>query len=500
MPRRVVEEVPQHLRDAPRVRHDPEPLRRLNGYLVPPAAARERRPRPLDDVRELGRRRVDRKRPRADAPGVQQVADQPRHSPGLLRHDAQVLAQLVPVRLARVLKRRLGRAPDRRQRRAQLVAHQLQELRPRALQRLERRQVLERDHHPFHGVGRGADRGGVDQRAHALAPRRGDLHLLGAHDLGVHQIAQPDLAPVAAPADHRVAQRGGGCFRHLDPGQDAPRLPVERERRAVRGVQHRHPDRAGLDEGLEVGPRAPLLAVGAGVGERRGGLLGEQHQHRLVGIGEPALLAAEEEAARSLPPVTHRRCLERPAGHREGRAAERAGPGVEVGQAQRLGQRTKMAEQPEPVRPGLHRPVLLLREARGDEVAGLSRPVRRRDHAVGGAGQRAGARHHLVQHLVEVEARADAQDRRRERRVAPARPVLPWGAVVPRGVVALAHGPISPRGPPDAGSSFRKCDEYGHNRGRKRHVQVIYCARSIPHSASGCAICVRVLSDATISA
>ena len=102
-----------------------------------------------------------------------------------------------------------------------------------------------------------------------------------------------------------------------------------------------------------------------------------------------------------------------------------------------------MAEQPEPVRPGLHRPVLLRREARGDEVAGPARLVRRGDDAIGGAGERAGARHHLAEHLVEVEARADAQDRRGQRRVAPARPVLAQG-VVPRGVVAMSHGPVLP--------------------------------------------------------
>ena len=77
-----------------------------------------------------------------------------------------------------------------------------------------------------------------------------------------------------------------------------------------------------------------------------------------------------------------------------------------------------MAKQPEPVRPFLHRPALPGREARSDEVAALSCFVHRRDDAVGGIGERAGAFHHHLQHGVEVEARTDAQDRRSEGGVA----------------------------------------------------------------------------------
>ena len=300
----------------------------------------------------------------------------------------------------------------------ELVAHQLQELRPRTLQRVERRQVLQGHHHPLHRAAFAADGSHVDQRAHTVRPRRRDLDLFRANRLRVHEIAQHDLAPVAAPADHRLAQPLQRGLLRSQPGQDAPRLPVERKRRGGRGVQHRHPDRAGLDQRLQIGPGPLLVAVGARVGERRRRLLSEQHQRCLVGVGESALLAAEEESAHGHVAVTHRGRLECPAGHREGGEAGRADPGVEIGEPQRRGEPAQMPEQPEPVRPRFHRPVFFVREARGDEVAGLPRLVHRGDDAIGRAGERAGALNHLVQHRVEVEARADPQDRRGQRGLA----------------------------------------------------------------------------------
>ena len=69
---------------------------------------------------------------------------------------------------------------------------------------------------------------------------------------------------------------------------------------------------------LEVGPGPPLLLVDAGPGERRRGLLREPRQHGLVGVGEPAFLAAEEEAAHGRPPVVHRRS---PGARRTGKGA-----------------------------------------------------------------------------------------------------------------------------------------------------------------------------------
>ena len=59
-------------------------------------------------------------------------ADQTRHAVALLLDDTQMLAQLRPIQVARVAQRRRGRALDRRQRRAQLVAHRTEVFRPPA--------------------------------------------------------------------------------------------------------------------------------------------------------------------------------------------------------------------------------------------------------------------------------------------------------------------------------------------------------------------------------
>ena len=67
-----------------------------------------------------------------------------------------------------------------------------------------------------------------------------------------------------------------------------------------------------------------------------------------------------------------------------------------------------------PVRPVRHVPALVRRQAGGDELLDRAAFVDSRDHAVAGAGQRAGAVDDLVQDGVEVEARADAQDRHAE--------------------------------------------------------------------------------------
>ena len=90
----------------------------------------------------------------------------------------------------------------------------------------------------------------------------------------------------------------------------------ERDRIAGAGVEHRHADRRGLDERLEVGPRPLDVAVRARVRDRRRRLRGEQHQDLLVLIGEPlpVLLVAQEEMAEILAPVVHRGPMQRPRG------------------------------------------------------------------------------------------------------------------------------------------------------------------------------------------
>ena len=229
--------------------------------------------------------------------------------------------------------------------------------------------------------------------------------------------ALPRSASVTSrPSPRRQVTASGkpleGMARREEPGHDALRLPVEGHRRAGGGVEHHDADGRGLDQRLQVGPGAPLVAVRARVGDGRRRLLREQRQHRLVPVREPALLLREEEAAHGRVPVTHRRAQQGPAGERERRTAERAGVVREVRQPPRRREAAQVLEEPEPVGPRGQRCVFLRREAGGDEVEGAVRNGRGVDGAVAGAGERAGALDGLAQHGVEVEARADAQDRR----------------------------------------------------------------------------------------
>ena len=144
----VGEQVVEHLHQALPVGHDPGQVgRQVDADGVSPAAADER-PAGLvhqrGNLRGLGR---DRQRAGVDAPGVEQVADQAVHAVGLLVDDAEELRHLGRAEDTRGAEHRGGRALDRGQRRAQLVAHHAQELGTHALQLAKRLQVLQGDHH-----------------------------------------------------------------------------------------------------------------------------------------------------------------------------------------------------------------------------------------------------------------------------------------------------------------------------------------------------------------
>ena len=104
------------------------------------------------------------------------------------------------------------RTLDRGQRLAQLVAHHTQELGPQPLQLLERRQVLQGDHNRLDRAVRRTDRCCVDQHGDAPPVRDRDLDLFRAHRLGIaelvgeRELAEPDLAPVAAPVGDDLQQ------------------------------------------------------------------------------------------------------------------------------------------------------------------------------------------------------------------------------------------------------------------------------------------------------
>ena len=95
LPRRVRQQVVQHLLDALAVGHDARQVRRqVDRHRVAPAAGEERGARPLDQRHHLRGLGLDRERAGVDAPGVEQVGDQPDHAVGLPVDDADELARL----------------------------------------------------------------------------------------------------------------------------------------------------------------------------------------------------------------------------------------------------------------------------------------------------------------------------------------------------------------------------------------------------------------------
>ena len=90
-----------------------------------------------------------------------------------------------------------------------------------------------------------------------------------------------------------------------------------------------------------------------------------------------------------------------------------------------------MLEEPRPVGPFHHLPALLRGKAGDDEIPDPSALVERRHHADAGAGERTGALDGLFKDSGQIEALADAEDRR-------AQP----GCGVARGTV---HGPTPMR-------------------------------------------------------
>ena len=119
-----------------------------------------------------------------------------------------------------------------------------------------------------------------------------DHDLLGAHRPGAgehlrqRQLAEHDLAPVGEAAGGDLPELLGRAARRAQALGEAPRLAVDRHRAPAADIEHQDTDRRGLDQGLEVGARPLLVAMGAGVGDGSGRLRGEQHQHLLILGGE----------------------------------------------------------------------------------------------------------------------------------------------------------------------------------------------------------------------
>ena len=420
----VGEEIVQHLLDAPPVGHHPRQApRQVDQHGVPPAARQERVARPVHQhghLRWLGRHR---QRARVDAPRVQQVADEAAHAIGLVVDDPVELVPLGRVELRRGLQQRGGRTLDRGQRRAQLVAHHAQELGAQALKVVERGQVLHGDHHRCDRSVLGPDRRRVDQGPDAAPVGDREHHLLGTHRLAAAELpyerefGEGDLAPVGTPArDHlqQLFERAAGRAQALD---DTPRLAVERQRPAAAGIEDHDADRRGLHQRLQVGPRALLVAVGAGVGDRRRRQRGEQHQYLLVVVGELRLtfLPCKGQIADLYAAVAQRRSLEGLRVHQVRGVTQRGDERRQVRQPYRSRQIAEVRPELGPVRPGHELLVLLGGEAGADEILNPARVVDSGDHAVAGAGERARAVDDLLQDGGHVEGRTDAQDRSAER-------------------------------------------------------------------------------------
>ena len=137
VPRGVGEEIVQHLHDAPPVGHHRGQVgREVDAHVVAAAAGEERVPCAVHQRGHLGGLRRDREGARIDAPGIEEVADEGAHVVGLLDDDAAERAHLRPVEARGGFHQRGGGALDGAQRRAQLVAHHVEELGALALQLL----------------------------------------------------------------------------------------------------------------------------------------------------------------------------------------------------------------------------------------------------------------------------------------------------------------------------------------------------------------------------
>ena len=233
VPGRVREEVVQDLNDAlPVGHHAGQVLRQVGGDRVPAAAAEETRPRRVHQHRHLRGFGRDRERARRDAPRIQQVPDQTAHPGRLLVYDAEELHHFGPGESRLGGEHRARRSLDRGERRAQLVTHDREELRPHPLERLEWGEVLYRDHDRLDFAVRRMNRRRVDQHSHAPAIGHRELDFLGANrhagQLPVQrEVRQGDLAPVGPPTGDKFGQLLGGAIRHPQALDDPFRLAVQ---------------------------------------------------------------------------------------------------------------------------------------------------------------------------------------------------------------------------------------------------------------------------------
>ena len=419
VPGGIREEVGDDLNDAPGIDHHPREIWwqvDLHALNAPPA--QKRPPRLVHEIRNVRRLGVHRERAGVDAPGVQQIADEPLHAVDLLVDDPEELPYLRRIEARRRPERRRRRTLDGDERGAKLVTHNLEELRALALELFERGQILNGGDYGDDRAVLGPDRGRVEEGGDVSSVRHGEHDLLGAYGLGISKLlgeeefVKADLAPVGTPAGKDLEALPGRLPGLAEIPHDALRFAVYREQFAGRGIEDHNADGRGLDKGLEVGPRALLCTVGTGVRDGGRGLSGKEYEDLLVFDGErlPALLLGKVEIADMRAPVPHGRSLESARRQECMVVAERTDVGEDVGDTEWPRKVAEVPEEPRPVGPLREPPVLLVAEARSDEVLGSARGVDGRDGTVAGSCDCAGALDYLAKDGLEVETVAHAKD------------------------------------------------------------------------------------------
>ena len=240
----------------------------------------------------------------------------------------------------------------------------------------------------------------------------------GAHQAGQGHVGELFLASVGA-ADGEAGEQGlrrlAGAVEAL---HDAQRLLVEGDGPARAGVEDDHAHGGGVDEGFQPGPGQALFLVAARVGDDEGGLGGE-HCEELFVCGAEGLFGVavgEVEVAHDAAQAQDGDGEKGP--HRHGRAEVRQAQGadvdVEVGHSQGRRQAAEVAVDFVPAGNLPESGELVAGNARGQHHFAPPGAVQHVQHAVAGAGQRAGRIEHVLQHGVRIHAFVDAEAGRAE--------------------------------------------------------------------------------------
>ena len=204
----------------------------------------------------------DRQRARLDAPGVEEVVDEPAHLMGLLV-DAEELVHLRRVQPRGGGAAGGGRADDGCQRRQQLVPDHRQEL----------GEVLQGDDDRLDAAVLGPDRRSVDEGPDAGGRRGTESSISSARTVStlLNCCARGNSArETSRPSARRHVTTPSSASMELPGGRRLPtmRLASRLNDTGRPGVEDHGADRGCLDQGLQVGPVSLLLPLRPGGGDR----------------------------------------------------------------------------------------------------------------------------------------------------------------------------------------------------------------------------------------